>query len=84
MADTLYEMLRQVPDYRKGNAIRHNLEDVLMIGLLSGICNGNTNVDMAIFGETHEKELQEFLELPYGIPSVDTYEEIYSKLEPKK
>jgi hypothetical protein len=35
----MIELLKEVPDYRQGNAIRHNLSDILMIGLLSEICN---------------------------------------------
>ena len=83
MERSIVEILSEVPDYRKGNAIRHNLEDILTIGLLSSICNGNTFSDMSLFGETHEKELKEFLELPYGIPSHDTFEDVFAKLEPK-
>jgi len=37
----IHERLKQVPDYRTGNAIRHVLSDILMIGLLTIICNGN-------------------------------------------
>ena len=83
MERSIIEILTKIPDYRKGNAIRHKLEDILTIGLLSTICNGNTFSDMALFGDTHEKELKEFLELPYGIPSHDTFEDVFAKLEPK-
>jgi len=72
-----------MPDYRKGNAIKHKLSDILMIGLLTIICNGNEYTSMAIFGETHEKILKEFLELPNGIPSEDTFERVFAKLNPK-
>ncbi len=82
MKKTLLKLLKDVPDYRKGNGIRHNLADILMIGLLSEICNGDTFADMALFGETHEEILREFLELPNGIPSHDTFENVYSKLNP--
>jgi predicted transposase YbfD/YdcC len=83
MERSIIEILTEIPDYRKGNAIRHKLEDILSIGLLSTICNGNTFSDMALFGDTHEKELKGFLELPYGIPSHDTFEDVFAKLEPK-
>jgi len=73
---SIIELLSDVPDYRKGNAIRHHLEDILAIGLFSMICNGNTFSDMELFGETHEEMLKNFLELPYGIPSHDTLEDV--------
>ena len=83
MGKNIVEILSEVPDYRKGNAIRHNLEDILSIGLFSMICNGNTFTDMELFGETHEEILSKFLELPHGIPSHDTFEDVFAKLDPK-
>ena len=83
MEKNIIEILGEVPDYRRGNAIRHNLEDILAIGLFSMICNGNTFADMELFGETHEETLKKFLELPHGIPSHDTFEDVFAKLNPK-
>jgi predicted transposase YbfD/YdcC len=39
---------------------------------------------MFLFGKTHEKELKEFLELSHGIPSQDTFEHVFAKLNPVK
>jgi len=50
MPKTIIEILGEIPDYRKGNAIRHNLVDTLMIGLLTIICDDNDFAAMAIFG----------------------------------
>ncbi len=80
---TIVEILEGVPDYRKGNAIRHKLADILMIGLLTIICVGDDYAAMVLFGNTHEKVLRNFLELPYGIPSEDTFERVFSRLNPK-
>lgn len=83
MQKKILELLEEVPDYRKGNAVRHKLVDILMIGLLTIICNGNEYTAMVLFGSVHEKILREFLELPHGIPSQDTFERVFSKLNPK-
>ena len=83
MNKTIVEIFEDVPDYRKGNAIRHKLVDILTIGLLSVICNGDAISEMELFGETHETLLLEFLELPHGIPSTDTFERVFAKLDPK-
>jgi predicted transposase YbfD/YdcC len=80
---TIIEIFEGVPDFRKGNAIRHKLADILMIGLLTIICNGDEYAGMTVFGETHEKVLRQFLELPYGIPSEDTFERVFARLNPK-
>jgi len=83
MQKTIIETMKEVTDYRKGNAIRHILSDILMIGLLTILCNGNDYAAMYIFGKKHEEILRSFLELPFGIPSQDTFERVFSKLNPK-
>lgn len=83
MAKTIMEVMKEIPDYRKGNGIRHTISDILMIGLLTIICNGNDYAGMYIFGKTNEELLKKFLELPHGIPSQDTFERVFAKLNPK-
>ncbi len=61
---SLLEMLKEIEDPMKGNAIKHNLDEILMIGILAIISNGDTYVDMELFGKTHEDILNQFLELP--------------------
>ena len=79
---TLMQMLEEIPDCRSGNAIRHQLKDILMIGLLCVICNGDTFTDMELFGQTHEEILRQFLALPHGIPSHDVFRSVLGKLDP--
>lgn len=83
MKRTIIEILDKIPDYRKGNAIQHKLTDILTIGLVCIICNGDAFAEMALFGETHEAIPREFLELPHGIPSPDMFERVFAKLNPK-
>ena len=45
----------ETTDWRTGNAVRHQLMDIMHIGLL---CNEDTFTDMESFGETHEDELR--------------------------
>lgn len=79
----LIELLQEeIQDYRKGNGVRHELSDVIIIGLLCILCNGNTFVDMQTFGETHEDLLRQFLPLPQGIPSHDTFGHVFARLDP--
>ena len=63
----------------KGN-IRHKLEDIIIIGLCSLICNGNDFTDMEDFGEARQAWLQQFLELPHGIPDSDTFRRVFERL----
>ena len=79
---SLNDLLDTIPEPRKGNAIKHNLKDIIFIALLSVICNADSYVGMQIFGETHEDILKQFLELPYGIPSHDTFGDVFSAIDP--
>lgn len=79
----LMEILsEELMDFRGGNAIQHDLGDILIIGLLCILCNGNTFVDMEMFGELHEDLLRQFLSLKHGIPSHDTFGRVFAKLDP--
>ena len=77
-------LLEEIPDPRRGNRIRHNLKDILLIGILSNICNADGFTGMEIWGQTHEQVLRNFLELPYGIPSHDTFGDVFSAIDPQK
>jgi predicted transposase YbfD/YdcC len=79
----LHEKLSKVPDYRSGNAIKHVLSDVLLIAILTFLTNGTTYADMRVFAEVHMEKLKGVLQLPNGIPSQDTFEHIFARLNPR-
>ena len=80
-AKLFQELLEEIPDYRQGNAIRHKLSEILTIAILAILCNANTLTGMERFGKAHESELREFLELPEGIPSHDTFGDVLSRVD---
>lgn len=41
-------------------------------------------VDIEIYGESKYEWLKQFLELPNGIPSHDTFCRVFSRLDPKE
>jgi hypothetical protein len=67
---------------RKYGNLRHKLEDIIIIGLLSTICLGEDFADMEEFGGEREERLRDFLELPNGIPDSDTFRRVFERLEP--
>lgn len=83
MHKTLIEILEGVPDYRKGNAIRHILSEILLIGILSILSQGDGYEAMHLFGIAHEEVLRQYLCLPHGIPSADTFERIFTYINPR-
>lgn len=74
--------LSALPDPRSGNAQRHNLLDMLVIALTASICGAESCVDIADFGRDRETLLREFLDLPGGPPSHDTYSRLFRLLDP--
>ena len=78
----LYEIFQGVEDPRRSNATRHDLHEMLMIGLLSMLTGGRTCVDMESFGRAWEPRLREFMKLGYGIPSHDAFSDLFAALCP--
>jgi len=61
----------------------HKLSDILFIGLLTFLSSGEDYEDMVLFAETHEDFLRDYISLSNGIPSHDTFNRVFSSLEPK-
>ena len=81
----LKEEIVGVNDPRRayGN-LRHKLEDIIIIGLLSTISLGEDFADMEEFGTEREDWLRGFLELPNGIPDSDTFRRVFERLKPNE
>jgi len=77
------ECFSDVEDPRSGNALRHDLLELLMIALCTVLCGGESCVDMADFAEEKEGFLREFLVLAKGLPSHDTFSRLFRALEPE-
>ena len=78
-----YRVFWGLEDPRESNA-RHPLLEMLMIGLCTMLCGGEDCSDMALFGRSKEKFLRQFLSLPHGIPSHDTFSRLFRLLDPHK
>lgn len=81
----LQEGVKEITDPRRqwGN-LRHKLEDILIIGLCSVICQGEDFEDMEVFGKEREEWLKKFLELPHGIPDSDTFRRVFERVDPQE
>jgi predicted transposase YbfD/YdcC len=79
---SVWSSLAELPDPRSGNARRHKLLDVLTIALTASICGAESCVDFADFARDRETLFREFLELPGGLPSHDTFSRLFRLLDP--
>ena len=82
--EELKEALGRIRDPRRIDRghILHKLEDIIIIGLCTFVCNGSDFSDMEAFGKEREEWLRGFLELPNGIPDSDTFRRVFERLEP--
>lgn len=82
--EKLINYISYIEDIRSGFNLKYKLIDIIIITILA-IMNGVTTWNgIALFGRMREKWLREFLELPNGIPSHDTFNRVFSLIDPKK
>lgn len=83
MSGSLIEIFRGIPDPRTGNAIRHKLDEILSIAILAVLCECSKFTEMELFGKEREEWLRTFLTLENGIPSHDTFGDVFAALSPE-
>jgi hypothetical protein len=83
MKSSILEIFDQIPDPRIGNAIRYNLSEVLVIAVLAVLCGMEHFTEMEMFAQEQEEWLKKFLELENGVPSHDTFGDIFAIIEPE-
>lgn len=81
---TITKHFGELADPRVGNAKRHVLLDILVIAICAVICGANTWVEVEAWGIAKYTWLKQFLELPNGIPSHDTFGRVFARLDPKQ
>ena len=78
----LIECFEGLPDPRMDRTRRHKLIDIWAIGLCASLAGGENFTDMESFGLARKEWLASFLELPNGIPSYDTFNRVFSAIDP--
>lgn len=78
---TIVAFFEEIEDTRNGNAIRHKLIDILMLAVLAVLCGAEGFVEIEQFGISRIAWLKKFLELPNGIPSHDTMDRVFKKID---
>lgn len=81
MPESLLVHLAQLPDPRIERTKHHQLVDILAIAILAGLCGADSSTEIAQFGRAREAWLKTFLALPNGIPSHDTFNRVFARLD---
>jgi predicted transposase YbfD/YdcC len=74
----------ELSDPRQGQNVQHKLLDIIVIAICGVICGADGWVEIENFGRQKESWLQQFLELPKGIPSHDTFGRVFARLDPEE
>jgi len=77
----LMEHFKDLPDPRMVNKCDHLLIDIVMIAICAMIANADSWEDIAAFGEGKQAWLGQWLALPNGIPSPDTFQRVFAHLD---
>jgi predicted transposase YbfD/YdcC len=77
----LIECFGELDDPRVERTKLHKLEDILVIAICGVICGSNDWVNIELFGQAKEAWFRQFLELPNGIPSHDTFGRVFRQLD---
>lgn len=81
LIEKIKEQAEAVPDYRHPSYTRHLLCDIIMIVFFAVLGNANEWGEIESFAKKKEKWLRKYLELPYGIPTDDTFRLVISNID---
>lgn len=79
--NSLVECFGGLPDPRMVNKCRHLLLDIVLIGICATIANADGWEDIAEFAHGKADWLKQWLALPNGIPSADTFRRVFEHLD---
>lgn len=71
-------------DPRVERCKRHGLTEIITIALCGVICGAESWVEIEQFGNAKRSWLSQFLDLPHGIPSHDTFGRVFARLDPEQ
>lgn len=80
----LLSYFSEMKDPRVERTKHHKLDDIIFIAIASVLSGAESWNEMECYGEVKEDWLKTILELPYGIPSHDTFNRFFSALDPEE
>jgi len=73
---------KKLKDPRRAHRRLHHLQDIIVIALCAVLAGAQDWQEIELFGRQRRTWLQRFLALPNGIPSHDTFERVFDRLQP--
>ena len=81
---SIMDHFQGLEDPRIERSKRHQLLDIVAIAICAVICGADSWVYVEMFGKSKEEWFRSFLDLPHGIPSHDTFGDVFSRLDPDR
>jgi predicted transposase YbfD/YdcC len=81
---SLEESFSKIQDPRVERTKLHKLQDIIIIAVCAVICGAETWDDIEQFGKEKQEWLKSILELPNGIPSHDTFNRVFARINPQE
>lgn len=79
---TIAHHFAKLTDPRKYHSPPHLLLDIVTLAICAVICGADNWVAIETFGKAKESWFRQFLRLPNGIPSHDTFGQLFAALDP--
>jgi predicted transposase YbfD/YdcC len=84
VAATIEHHFSDLRDPRLERTQLHKFLDILVIAICAVICGAESWEDVEDFGKAKLEWFKTFLELPNGIPSHDTFNRVFARLNPQR
>jgi len=83
ISNNLNAYFTQLADQRRKAGRRHKLIDIITIAICGIMCGADDWSGIEEYGKAKETWLRQFIELPHGIPSHDTFGRMFSWIDPQ-
>lgn len=79
--ETITQHFEEVTDPRVNRGLNYPLIEMVFVALFGSICDCNSWVDVSEFGQSKLTWFRKFLPFKLGIPSHDTFSEVFARLD---
>ena len=83
MKKQIGDYFSNIPDPRMDRCKEHLLEDIVLLAIIAAICGCESWETIEDFGKSKKEFLKKYLKLSNGIPSHDTIERLFKRIDSK-